>query len=90
MIDKLVVPQGLKEHIPKPDRHQILHRLLAEIMVDPIDLPFVKILRQRRVQRFRRFKIVTKRLLNHDPAALGRQAFAPDPFRQIAKEAWCD
>jgi hypothetical protein len=42
VIDVLAIPDGLKDAIGKSKDHQVLNRLLAEIVVDSIDLIFVK------------------------------------------------
>jgi hypothetical protein len=38
MIDMGGVPEGLEQCIGEAQRHQVLHRLLAEIMIDSVDL----------------------------------------------------
>jgi hypothetical protein len=38
MLDLLPVPQWLEQTVGKPQRHDVLDRLLAEEMIDPIDL----------------------------------------------------
>ncbi len=38
VIDMGAVPQRLEQPIGEAQHHQVLHRLLAEIMIDPIDL----------------------------------------------------
>ena len=40
MIYILRIPERLKQHISKADRHQILHGFFAQIMIDTIDLRF--------------------------------------------------
>ncbi len=38
MLDETAAPQRLEQRIAEAQRHQILHRLLAEIVIDAVDL----------------------------------------------------
>ena len=38
MIDEIVVPQRLEERVGEAENENVLHRVLAEIMVDAIKL----------------------------------------------------
>ena len=40
----LAIQQRLEDQVAEPQRDQVLHRLLAEVMVDPVDLAFVEVL----------------------------------------------
>ena len=42
VVDVARVPQRLEQRVGEADRHQVLHRLLAEVMVDPVDLRLVE------------------------------------------------
>ena len=44
MIDILRVPQRFKQQISKAHGHEILDSFLAQIMVNPVDLAFIKLL----------------------------------------------
>ena len=69
MINIAIVPQRFKNHIGKPQRHQILHGLFAQIMIDTIDLAFPKHQQQLIVNFFCRSLIMAQRFFN-DEAAL--------------------
>ena len=73
-----MVPEQLEEPIGEPQNEDVLHRLLAEVMVDPVYLLFVEDAPQRRIERAGRFEIVAERLL-HDDARPGRSVA---PMRQ--------
>ena len=42
MINILRIPERLKQHISKTDRHQILYGFFAQIMINTIDLLFAE------------------------------------------------
>ena len=50
MVDMGGVPERLVERVGKAQRHQVLHRLLAEIVVDAEDLLFLEDLADRVVE----------------------------------------
>ena len=42
MLDRVCVPQGFEKHVRKAQRHEVLHRFLAQIMVNPEGAAFGK------------------------------------------------
>ena len=38
VLDVAPIPDGLKDRISKTEYHDILHRLFAEIVIDPVNL----------------------------------------------------
>ena len=42
MVDMARIPQRLEQHVAEAQRDQILHRLLAEIMIDAVNPVFGK------------------------------------------------
>ena len=50
MVDIVSVPDRLEDAVAEAKDQNILHRLFAEIMVDAIDLPFVKYLQKVGIQ----------------------------------------
>ena len=38
MVDVRGIPQRLEQGVGEAQRHQVLHRLLAEIMIDPVNV----------------------------------------------------
>ena len=90
MIDVMIVPKRFKQHVAKPNSHQVLHGLFAKVMVDAVNLAFIKMLRQRRVQRFGRRQIAAKRLFNNHAAAVIGNVECVQPFGQIPKQAGRD
>ena len=84
VLDVVRVPQRLEQRVGEADRHQVLHRLLPEVVVDPVDLVLVEVLGELRVQRPRRGEVVAERLLHHDPALRRGDARLRQPRRR-----WC-
>src|SRR4029453_7635151 len=71
------VPQRLEDPVGEPEHQQILDRLLAEVMVDPVDLIFLEDAGEVAVERTGAFVVVAEGLLDDDagPAPLrARQA----------------
>ena len=61
------LPQRAENRIAEAQHHQVLHGFLAEVVVDPVDLRFVEMLADRRVDFLRGRQIVAQRLFEHDP-----------------------
>ena len=70
MIDVLAIPQRLEQAVGKAQRHDVLHRFLAEEMVHPVDLVLLQRLQDLGIERLGRGQIMAERLLDHDPAPL--------------------
>ena len=50
----MAVPERLEDGVGEPNRREVLHHLLPQIMVDPVDLLLLQQLRQLAVQLVRR------------------------------------
>ena len=70
MVDVLAVPQRLEQAVGEAQRHDVLHRFLAEEMVHPVDLMLLQRLQDLGIERLGRWQIMPERLLDHDPAPL--------------------
>ena len=68
-LDVVAVPDRLEERVGEAEEEQVLHRPLAEIVVDPEDRLFVEVAQQDRVQLPRRREVPAERLLDDDPGA---------------------
>ena len=64
------VPQRLEQAVGEAQRHDVLHRFLAEEMVDPVDLMLLQRLQDLGIERLGRRQIVAERLFDDDPAPL--------------------
>ncbi len=42
-VDAVPVPEGLEERVGEPEHQEVLDGLLAEVVVDPVDLFFLEI-----------------------------------------------
>ncbi len=67
VLDPLAAPQRLEQRVAEADRHQVLHRLLAEVVVDPVDLVFGKELGHGRIDALVGGQVGAQRLLEHQP-----------------------
>jgi hypothetical protein len=61
MVDVLAIPDRLEDPVGKPEDQNILHRLFPEIVIDPVDLPFLQDPLELVVQRPRRFQVMSER-----------------------------
>ena len=68
VIDVAPVPDRLEERIGKPEGEDVLHRLLAQVVIDAVNLVFTHVLPQLAVQRLRRLQIAAKGLFKHNTA----------------------
>jgi len=66
MLDEIPVPQGFEDRIGKPLDEEVLHGLLAEIMVDAEHLRLLKDAGDHAVEFMRRGQIAPERLLDHN------------------------
>ena len=62
------VPDRLEDRVQKAEIKQVLDRLFAHVMIDPVHLALVKNALHCAVQRGRRDAVVAERLLDHNPA----------------------
>ena len=67
VVDEVAVPDRLEQRVGEAQRHQVLDRLLAEVVVDAEDLRLVEVLEHRLVLCAGRGEVVADRLLDHDP-----------------------
>jgi hypothetical protein len=69
-LDVVAVPDRLQERIREPEVDEVLHRLLAEVVVDPEDGAVVERLGQRLLQAVRGREVAAERLLDDHPRAV--------------------
>ena len=78
VVDVLAVPERLKEPVREAKREQVLHRILAEVVVDAKDLLFPPAGEEDVIERHRRGEVVPEGLLDDEPApAAGGGVEAP-------------
>ena len=66
VIDIVAVPDRLDERVGETEDQQVLDRLLAEVVIDAVDLVLAEILVQLEVQHARALEILAEGLLDHD------------------------
>jgi hypothetical protein len=64
VVDVVSVPGGAKELVTKPQDQNVLHHLLAQVMVDTENLLFLPVGLQRLLQLARTTQILAERLLD--------------------------
>ena len=70
VVDAVAVPDRLEHAVGETQRHDVLHRLLAKKMVDPIDLVFFRAAQDGSVQRLGRGLIMAEWLLDDHAAPM--------------------
>ena len=65
MLDQTAPPQRLEQRVAEAQRHQVLHRLFAEVMIDAVDLLLGEHLADLRVDQIGRRGVVPERLFQH-------------------------
>ncbi|MNC89090.1 hypothetical protein D3C83_49880 [compost metagenome] len=61
----VAIPQRLEKSVGEAKVHQVLHRFLAEVMVDAENIRICENLSQHRIERARRGEIPAERLFDH-------------------------
>jgi len=89
VIDVIPVPKRLENAVPKTQHEQVLNGVLAQIVIDAVDLLFVEDVEDNLVQSFAEAKISFSRkgLLNNDAK---RQEFGEDGRASPARPSWLD
>ena len=73
VIDVIVVPQRLEQRVGEAENEDVLHRVLAEIMIDAIDLVLAEHVAEKLIERPRGSEIVAERLFDDEaPPTVGR------------------
>ena len=76
LVDGFPVPNALVNRVDEPEYEDVLHRLLAQIVVDAKDLLFVEDFMQHLVELARRIEIGPERLLDEDARPRGEVELA--------------
>ena len=79
VVDVAPVPDRLEEGIGKAERQDVLHRLLAEVVVDPVDLGLVEEGGENLVQGPGGFQVPPEGLFHHDARARCDRGPGPPP-----------
>ena len=91
VVDVAPVPDRLEDRVGEAQGEDVLHRLLAEVVVDPEHLVLREVGVHELVERHRGGAVVAERLLDDDPAeaafGLGPEPAAPSP--EIAASKSC-
>ena len=74
VVDHVAAPGALDHRVGEPEHQDVLHGLLAEVMVDPEDLRLVEDPADDPAQLAGARQVVPDRLLEHDPGVLRRPA----------------
>ena len=76
-LNRIAIPNPLKHHIPKPKHQKILHHLLPEVVINPEQLIFLKLLGESRENLLAALQIPPKRFFHNDarPSVLRHARF---------------
>ena len=74
VVDRLAAPRPLDHRVGEPEDQDVLHRLLAEVVVDAEDLRLVEDLAHDAAELARARQVVPDRLLEHDPRVVREAA----------------
>ena len=72
LIDMIAVPQGLDQGIGETEHQEILHCLLAQVVIDPVDALLCKMPVQAGIQAQGAGEVLAEGLFDHDAVATGR------------------
>ena len=89
VVDVAPVPERLEDAVAEPEDQQVPDRLLAEVVVDAVDLRLAEDLADLAVQPLGRLEVVAERLLDDDPppAAVVVLVVEPDPAELPTRSA---
>ena len=81
VVDVAPVPERLEDAVAEPEDQQVADGLLAQVVVDAVDLRLAEDLADLAVEPLRRVEVVPERLLDDDPApaAVVLLVVEPDP-----------
>src|SRR5690625_7429451 len=71
IVDVISIPEGFKDSIRKPESQNILHRLFAQVVVDPKNLALFNVSRQAFVKGSCTFNLPATWLFNYESALSG-------------------
>ena len=71
VIHVAAVPDRLEDPVPEAEDQDVADRLLAQVVVDPVDLRLAEDLADLAVEPDRRVQVAPERLLDHDPSPAG-------------------
>ena len=74
VVDELPVPDRLEDAVREPKRQHVLHRLLAQVVVDPEDLPLDEVPGELVVELACALAIVAEGLLDDQPRPAAGQS----------------
>ena len=79
MVDVAAVPDRLEDAIAEAEDQEIADRLLAEVVIDPVDLRLAEDLAELAVEPDRRIEVVAERLFDDDPSPATLMSFVIEP-----------
>lgn len=86
-VDVVAVPQRLEDAVREAQHENVLHRFLAQIVVDAVNVPLGENIAQQSVQLAGRFEVAPERLFDHDaPPASGFRRGVEARFPQTRRD----
>ena len=87
-LDVVAVPERFEDLVREPQVHDVLDRLLAQEVIDPVDLVLGQHLQQLAVECLRGREVVAERLLDHDPRTVGELLFGEPSHDGAEQVGW--
>ena len=87
MVDVLVVPKRLKDRIRKSKHHDVLRRLLPEVMIDSVGVLLIEHSLHLFIELVGSLPIFSKRLLNDHPSPATILSFRKTELLKLTKNA---
>ncbi len=88
-LDVIAIPERFQERVGEAEEQHVVHRPLAQVVVDAKDVRFVEVAVENPVQLLRRSEIVAERLFDDDARARGASSLRQlldDGFEQAGRD----
>ena len=87
MIDVSAIPHRLEQNVGETQRHKVLHRFLAEVVIDAEDISFEEYRSDHVVDDGGAVAVLANRLLDNDARTRRYDAFGAKALRQGQKRS---
>src|SRR5262249_6007085 len=89
-VDEVAIPDRLEERVAEPEGQHVLHGVLAQVVIDPIDLGLVEEPCQLQVEGSRGGGIVAQGLLDYNSVAIAssNQSARAEATQNRAEYGW--
>ncbi len=85
--DIAVVPDGIEDRVREAQGEEVADHVLREVVVEAVDLGFVEVAGDERVQAFRRCGVEAERFLEREAGRFRRKAVRRESFDDVSDES---